>query len=104
MLASGSACIPTAAYSLVLRRPRLILYVTFAYVSIAPPRPALQVVNTVMASLRDVLSRPPTESSLLEKYERLCVVIDEVIDEGMVAATDLDAIRKGTKHKGPWEI
>lgn len=62
-----------------------------------------EVITTVMASLKDILGRPPTESSMFEKYTRLVVVLDEVIDEGMVQSLDVETIRKGAKHKGWWE-
>jgi hypothetical protein len=36
---------------------------------------------------------------LLDKYTRLALVVDEVINEGLLETTDIDTIRKATKNK-----
>jgi hypothetical protein len=56
-----------------------------------------------MESLADVLGRAPCAQILLDKYTRLALVVDEVINEGLVEALDRDTIRKGTKNKAMWE-
>eukprot|EP00877_Chromochloris_zofingiensis_P011951 jgi/Chrzof1/7009/Cz02g07150.t1 len=55
--------------------------------------------RVIMLAIADVVGKPPTESVFFEKYARICVVIDEVINEGMIEAVDKDAIRKGAKGK-----
>jgi hypothetical protein len=39
------------------------------------------VLRVVMLSIADVVGKPPTESVFFEKYARICVVVDEVINE-----------------------
>ena len=56
-----------------------------------------------MTSLSDVLGRSLSSSALLDKYTRLALVVDEVINEGILESVDLDAIRKTTKNKASWE-
>jgi len=62
-----------------------------------------EVLDTLIMSLKDVLSRPPTETLLMEQYAVLCLTIDEIILEGIFHNADKDIIRKGTKMKVPWE-
>lgn len=37
--------------------------------------------RVIMLAIADVVGKPPTESVFFEKYARICVVIDEVINE-----------------------
>ncbi len=37
--------------------------------------------RVVMVAIADVVGKPPTESVFFEKYARICVVVDEVINE-----------------------
>jgi len=57
------------------------------------------VVRVVMLSIAEVVGKPPTEGVFFEKYARISVVIDEVVNEGMLEAVDRDVVRKGTKGK-----
>lgn len=41
----------------------------------------VEVLRVILLALKDALGRPPTAASLLEKYARLCLVVDEVINE-----------------------
>jgi hypothetical protein len=34
-----------------------------------------------MLSIAEVVGKPPTESVFFEKYARICVVVDEVVNE-----------------------
>ena len=65
--------------------------------------PACEALHAIMESLADVLGRAPCAQILLDKYTRLALVVDEVINEGLVEALDRDTIRKGTKNKAVWE-
>ena len=56
-----------------------------------------------MMAIADSLGKPPTESVLFEKYGRVAVIVDEVINEGMLEAIDRDAIRRGAKGKVNWD-
>eukprot|EP01024_Parvocaulis_polyphysoides_P016366 TRINITY_DN17264_c0_g1_i2.p2 TRINITY_DN17264_c0_g1~~TRINITY_DN17264_c0_g1_i2.p2 ORF type:complete len:156 (+),score=22.51 TRINITY_DN17264_c0_g1_i2:38-505(+) len=49
------------------------------------------------------LSKPPTELILWEKYVKLCITIDEVINEGMLENTNPEDIKKAYKMKVPGE-
>ena len=40
-----------------------------------------EVLETLVISLKDVLSRPPTEALLIEQYSVLCLTLDEIIVE-----------------------
>jgi hypothetical protein len=40
-----------------------------------------EVIRTLVALLHDILDRPPSASLLLDKYMKLVLVIDEVINE-----------------------
>lgn len=64
---------------------------------------ASEVLRTIMSSLTDVLGRSLSSSALLDKYTRVALVVDEVINEGILESVDLDSIRKSTKNKAPWE-
>ncbi|KAI8465929.1 MAG: Zeta2-COP [Monoraphidium minutum] len=61
------------------------------------------VLRVVMLSIAEVVGKPPTEGVFFEKYARISVVVDEVVNEGMLEAVDRDAVRKGAKGKGYWE-
>jgi hypothetical protein len=66
--------------------------------------PALaDVLDTVIASVRDALGRPATEALLTDKFARFAVLVDEIINEGQIESSNLDAIRRGSKNKGVWE-
>ncbi len=43
--------------------------------------PASEVLRTIFGALCDVLGRAPSASLLLDKYTRLALVVDEVINE-----------------------
>ena len=40
-----------------------------------------EVLETLVISLKDVLSRPPSEALLVEQYSVLCLTLDEIIVE-----------------------
>lgn len=61
------------------------------------------VLRVILVALRNVVSKNISEASLFESYGQLCLVIDEVINEGVLESVDKDHIRKGTKNKGYWE-
>ena len=64
---------------------------------------ASEILRTIMSSLTDVLGRSLSSSALLDKYTRVALVVDEVINEGILESVDLDSIRKSTKNNAPWE-
>ena len=41
----------------------------------------VDVLRVILLALKDALGRPPTAAGLLDKYARLCLVVDEVINE-----------------------
>mmetsp|Transcript_28854 Transcript_28854/g.73613 ORF Transcript_28854/g.73613 Transcript_28854/m.73613 type:complete len:151 (-) Transcript_28854:217-669(-) len=59
--------------------------------------------RAISGALKDVLGKTPSASLLLDKYTKLVVVVDEVINEGMVETLERDVIRKALKHKAVWE-
>ncbi|GBF99324.1 hypothetical protein Rsub_11736, partial [Raphidocelis subcapitata] len=61
------------------------------------------VLRVVMLSIAEAVGKPPTEGVFFEKYGRIAVVVDEVVNEGMLEAVDRNAVRKGAKGKGFWE-
>lgn len=62
----------------------------------------VEVLRTIIQALREVLGKP-TAAVLLDKYAKLCLVVDEVLNEGILEAVDREAIKKGIKGKAPWE-
>lgn len=57
-----------------------------------------ETIRAVSIGLRDTI-RKPTEAALFDNYGRVCMVIDEVINEGILEATERDAIQRGMKMK-----
>mmetsp|Transcript_4593 Transcript_4593/g.7875 ORF Transcript_4593/g.7875 Transcript_4593/m.7875 type:complete len:150 (-) Transcript_4593:414-863(-) len=62
-----------------------------------------EIIRTLISILGDILDKPPSTSVLLDKYMKLALVVDEVINEGIVENTDREAIRKALKNKAAWE-
>ncbi|KAK9842304.1 hypothetical protein WJX81_005560 [Elliptochloris bilobata] len=52
------------------------------------------------AALREAMRKAPSEAVLLDHYARLCLVVDEVVQEGVLDAADKDAILRGVKLRG----
>ncbi|KAG2483239.1 hypothetical protein HYH03_017896 [Edaphochlamys debaryana] len=63
----------------------------------------VEVLRVIIQVLRDVLGKAPSAGLLLDKYVKLALVVDEVINEGLLEAVDKDAIKKGLRGKAPWE-
>ncbi|KAG2430410.1 hypothetical protein HXX76_009935 [Chlamydomonas incerta] len=63
----------------------------------------VEILRVIISVLKDVLGKAPSAALLLDKYARLCLVVDEVINEGLLEAVDKEAIKKGIKGKAPWE-
>ncbi|PNH10652.1 hypothetical protein TSOC_002604, partial [Tetrabaena socialis] len=63
----------------------------------------VDVLRVIIQVLRDVLGKAPSAGLLLDKYTKLCLVVDEVINEGLLEAVDKEAIKKGIKGKAAWE-
>ncbi|DBA87000.1 TPA: hypothetical protein ACH3X2_000380 [Trebouxia sp. C0005] len=57
-----------------------------------------ETIRAISLGLRDTLKKP-TEAALFDNYGRLCMVVDEVINEGILEAVDRDAIQRGMKMK-----
>lgn len=57
-----------------------------------------EAIRAICLGLRDTV-RKPTEAALFDNYGRLCMVVDEVINEGILEAADRDAIQRGMKMK-----
>ncbi|KAF5828941.1 Zeta2-COP [Dunaliella salina] len=53
--------------------------------------------------LQDVLKTKCTSSALLEKYGKMCCVIDVCSMQGILETTDRDIVRKALKNKAVWE-
>uniref|UniRef100_A0A7R9V7B1 Coatomer subunit zeta n=1 Tax=Chlamydomonas euryale TaxID=1486919 RepID=A0A7R9V7B1_9CHLO len=64
---------------------------------------AADALATIVNALPEVLGRAPSSSLLLERYARMALVVDEIINEGLLEATDVDVIRKAIKNKATWE-
>mmetsp|Transcript_11180 Transcript_11180/g.24075 ORF Transcript_11180/g.24075 Transcript_11180/m.24075 type:complete len:151 (-) Transcript_11180:781-1233(-) len=62
-----------------------------------------EALRSIIGVLRDVTGKTPSSSLLLDKYARLCLVVDEVINEGLLETLDKDTIRKAIKNKAAWE-
>lgn len=52
-----------------------------------------------MTALSEVLGRTPSAGVLLDKYTRLALVVDEVINEGLLETLDPETIRRALKNK-----
>ncbi|KAG2448120.1 hypothetical protein HYH02_006705 [Chlamydomonas schloesseri] len=63
----------------------------------------VEILRVIISVLKDVLGKAPSSALLLDKYARLCLLVDEVINEGLLEAVDKEAIKKGIKGKAPWE-
>ncbi|EFJ49513.1 hypothetical protein VOLCADRAFT_104299 [Volvox carteri f. nagariensis] len=63
----------------------------------------VEVLRVIIQVLKDVLGKAPSSGLLLEKYAKLALVVDEVINEGLLEAVDKEAIKKGIKGKAAWE-
>ncbi|KAL6753385.1 Zeta2-COP [Haematococcus lacustris] len=61
------------------------------------------IIRQLVAVLSDILGKLPTVSLLMDKYVKLVVIVDEIINEGLLECLDKDAIRKAMKLKAPWE-
>ncbi|KAK9861641.1 hypothetical protein WJX84_008038 [Apatococcus fuscideae] len=58
-----------------------------------------EVIDVIIQSLRDILKRQPSEGLLWDNYGRLCLLIDEIVNEGVIDATDKEAIQRGIRLK-----
>ncbi|KAK9810121.1 hypothetical protein WJX72_005088 [[Myrmecia] bisecta] len=58
-----------------------------------------EALRALVGALRDTLKRQPTEALLFDNYGKLCLVVDELINEGILEATDKEAIQRGIKMK-----
>ncbi|GFR40120.1 hypothetical protein Agub_g674 [Astrephomene gubernaculifera] len=63
----------------------------------------VEVLRVIIQVLKDILGKAPSSGLLLEKYAKLALVVDEVINEGLLEAVDKEAIKKGLKGKAAWE-
>ncbi|GAX80427.1 hypothetical protein CEUSTIGMA_g7866.t1 [Chlamydomonas eustigma] len=64
---------------------------------------AAEILHSIIEALCDVLGRTLSAALMMEKYTKLALVVDEVVNEGLLEATDKDTIRKASKNKAVWE-
>lgn len=62
-----------------------------------------EVIFAIMASVKDVCGKPPTERLFLDKYGRICLCLDEIVWQGELENTDKDRIRRLIRLKPPTE-
>lgn len=62
-----------------------------------------ELLRLIVTALSRTIGKPPTESVIFQNYAKVCLVVDEIINEGMIEETRPEAITKGTKSKGIWE-
>uniref|UniRef100_A0A7S0UUI0 Coatomer subunit zeta n=1 Tax=Polytomella parva TaxID=51329 RepID=A0A7S0UUI0_9CHLO len=60
-------------------------------------------IKVIIKTFSEMLGKGFTSDVLLDKYHRLCLVVDEVVNEGLLENTEIEAIKKGIKSKGVWE-
>lgn len=63
----------------------------------------VEVLRGIIQALKDIMGKAPSAGLLMEKYTRMCLVVDEVINEGLVETVDREAIKKAIKGKAVWE-
>lgn len=58
-----------------------------------------EVLQAVVACLKDVCRRAPTEAAVLDKYGRVCLALDEVVAQGILEHTDPARIHRLARLK-----
>lgn len=58
-----------------------------------------EVLRTMCSVFKDVFKKSPSEAVLHDNYGRLCLVVDEMIYEGLLDKTDSDTIQRSILMK-----
>ncbi|CAL8469515.1 g9056 [Coccomyxa elongata] len=54
----------------------------------------------IAVALHDVLRKTPSEALLLDNYARMCIILSEIINEGILEITDRATLLRALKIKG----
>ncbi|CAL5229723.1 g13100 [Coccomyxa viridis] len=58
------------------------------------------ILRFLVSGLHDALRKAPSEAVLLDNYARVCVIISEIINEGVLEIADRATLLKALKIKG----
>uniref|UniRef100_A0A061QRI4 Coatomer subunit zeta n=2 Tax=Tetraselmis sp. GSL018 TaxID=582737 RepID=A0A061QRI4_9CHLO len=59
------------------------------------------IIRVIKDALKATLKKSPSEAAVCEKYAKVCVTLDEVVNEGVLDMVDPELIRKAVKLKAP---
>ncbi|KAJ8536232.1 hypothetical protein K7X08_034633 [Anisodus acutangulus] len=63
-----------------------------------------EAIFVVTSAIKDVCGKPPTERLFLDKYEKICLCLDEIVWTGLLENIDKDRIKRLVRLKPPTEF